>query len=138
MSFIELGDDMYSLAGAILKAPPASPQSAESLRVPREWLQSIRRSASAAAKKCALVTAQYSGRAAPASPDFSQHELAILDSLSQGYTAEEIAGDMRISVKMVKSAIRSLYVRLGAANRAGAIRVATEWGLLTDSETAKP
>jgi DNA-binding NarL/FixJ family response regulator len=130
MSFIELGDDMYSLAGAILKAPSAEPQSAESAGIPREWLQSIRRSASAAAKKCSLVTAQYSGRVTPASPDFSQHELAILDSLSQGRTTEEIAKDMRISVNMVKSAIRSLYVKLGAANRAGAIRIATTRGLL--------
>jgi DNA-binding NarL/FixJ family response regulator len=137
MSFIELGDDMYSLAGAVLKAPPADPQSAESAEsvgIPREWLQSIRRSASAAAKKCSLVTVQYSGRVTPASPDFSQHELAILDSLSQGHTAEEIADDMRISIKMVKSAIRSLYVKLGVSNRAGAIRVATEKGLLTNEE----
>jgi DNA-binding NarL/FixJ family response regulator len=37
---------------------------------------------------------------------------------------------MHISVKMVKSAVRSLYVKLGASNRAGAIRTATERGLL--------
>jgi DNA-binding CsgD family transcriptional regulator len=124
MPFIELGEHMYSLTGALLKAHP------DGLGISPEWLQTIRRNASAHAKKRALVKAQYSGRETPAPVDFSQHELAILNSLSQGYTSKEIAGDMRISVKMIKSAIRSLYVKLGAANRADAIRVATERGLL--------
>jgi LuxR family maltose regulon positive regulatory protein len=53
-----------------------------------------------------------------------------LGSLSQGRTSEEIAGDMRIPVKMVKSSIRSLYVKLGATNRADAVRIATAEGLL--------
>jgi DNA-binding CsgD family transcriptional regulator len=39
---------------------------------------------------------------------------------------------MKISVKMVRSVIRRLYVKLGVTNRAGAIRVATEKGLLTE------
>ncbi|MDR2048583.1 MAG: LuxR C-terminal-related transcriptional regulator [Treponema sp.] len=130
MPFIELGEHMYSLTGAFLKARPDDGESAE---IPAEWLQTIRRKASANAKKRALVKAQYSDRETPAPADFSQHELAILNSLSQGHTSEEIAGDMRISVKMVKSAIRSLYVKLGAANRADAIRVATERGLLSDA-----
>jgi LuxR family maltose regulon positive regulatory protein len=129
MPFIELGEHMYSLAGAFLKARP------DDSEIPAEWLQSIRRSASASAKKSALIRAQYSGREAPASADFSQHELAILNSLSQGGTAGKIAGDMHISVQMVKSAIRSLYARLGATNRGGAIRIATERGLLTDAKT---
>ena len=124
MPFVELGEHMYSLTGALLKAHP------DGLGISPEWLQTIRRNASAHAKKRALVKAQYSGRETPAPVDFSQHELAILNSISQGYTSKEIAGDMRISVKMIKSAIRSLYVKLGAANRAGAIRVATERGLL--------
>jgi ATP/maltotriose-dependent transcriptional regulator MalT len=33
---------------------------------------------------------------------------------------------------MVKSAIRQLYIKLGASNRADAVRSATELGLLTD------
>ncbi|MDR2143701.1 MAG: LuxR C-terminal-related transcriptional regulator [Treponema sp.] len=131
MPFIELGEHMYSLAGAFLKAHT---DDGESAGIPAEWLQSIRRNASAGAKKRALVTAQYPGRETPAFQDFSRHELAILNRLSQGNTSEEIAGDMRISVKMVKSAIRSLYVKLGAGNRAGAIRIATERGLLKAHE----
>ncbi|MDR2662943.1 MAG: LuxR C-terminal-related transcriptional regulator, partial [Treponema sp.] len=132
MPFIELGEAMYGMAGAILKIPPSDPHSAESAGIPREWLQAIRRSASANAKKCSLVAAQYAGREAPAPADFSQHELAILGSLSLGRTGEEIAVSMKISANMVKSVIRSLYVKLGAANRADAIRIATERGLLTN------
>jgi LuxR family maltose regulon positive regulatory protein len=124
MPFIETGEHMHSLIGALLKAYP------DGFGMSSEWLQFIRRSASANAKKIALVAAQYSGREAPAFSDFSQHELAILNNLSQGNTSEEIAGSMRISVKMVKSAVRSIYVRLGAANRADAIRIATERGFL--------
>jgi LuxR family maltose regulon positive regulatory protein len=131
MPFIELGECMHSLIGAFLKAHP---EGSKNTGIPGEWLQTIRRSASATAKKSALVTAEYSSRETAPS-DFSRHELAILDSLSRGRTSEEIAGDMRISVKMVKSAIRSLYVRLGATNRTGAIRIAAEQGLLTDTET---
>jgi LuxR family maltose regulon positive regulatory protein len=125
MPFIELGEHMFSLVNALLKAGP------EGGGIPRDWLHSIRRGASAYAKKRSLVAAQYSGRDAAAAPAFSAWELTILNSLSQGRTAEEIAAGMKISVKMVKSAIRSLYTKLGAANRAGAIRAATEKNLLT-------
>jgi LuxR family maltose regulon positive regulatory protein len=131
MPFIELGKYMYSLTGAFLRARP------DGSEIPAEWLQSIRRGASASEKKRALIRAQYSGRKTPASADFSQHELAILENLSLGCTAEEIAGTMHIPVKMVKSVIRSLYARLGATNRAGVIRIAAERGLLADAKTGK-
>jgi DNA-binding CsgD family transcriptional regulator len=129
--FIELGDPMSRLIGALLKVrSQASGPDSESAGIPGEWLQSIRRSASAFAKKRNLVAAHYPGWDTPLSSDFSQHELAILRSLALGCTSKEIAGDMKISVKMVKSAIRSLYVKLEAANRADAIRIATAKGLL--------
>jgi LuxR family maltose regulon positive regulatory protein len=133
MPFIEIGEYMHGLVSAILKDYPDTPENAEISGVPREWLQTIRRDASAYAKKRALVAAQYSGTETPLSPDFSEYELSILSSLSQGRTTEEIAGVMHVPVKAVKSAIRSLYIKLGAANRAGAVRSATEKGLLPDT-----
>jgi LuxR family maltose regulon positive regulatory protein len=133
MPFVELGEDMHSLAGALLKGHRDDPANADISGIPRRWLQTIRRDASAYAKKRALVAAQYAGRETPAAQDFSQYELSILGSLSQGLTSEEIAGAMRVSVKMIKSAIRHLYIRLGAANRADAVRSATEKGLLPDT-----
>jgi ATP/maltotriose-dependent transcriptional regulator MalT len=166
MPFVELGEYMHSLTGAILKDHPDNPGNAatndatnvassaaandpanatpfarangmandEISGIPRKWLQTIRRDASAYAKKRALVAAQYENRETSVPTDFSQHELSILNSLSQGRTSEEIATAMRSPVKVVKSAIRQLYIKLGASNRAGAIRSATGLGLLTDMD----
>jgi LuxR family maltose regulon positive regulatory protein len=130
MPFIEMGEYMHSLAGALLKGHPDTPANAAIAGIPRNWLQTMRRDASAYAKKRALVAAQYAGRETPPAPDFSQYELSILGSLSKGHTSEEIAGALRVPVKMIKSAIRRLYIKLGAANRADAVRSATEKGLL--------
>jgi DNA-binding NarL/FixJ family response regulator len=135
---------MHSLVSTVLKDNPDNPENAASSAasndtandaisgIPRKWLQTIRRDASAYAKKRALVAAQYENRETSVPADFSQHELAILNSLSQGRSSEEIAAAMGISLKMVQSAIRQLYIKLGATNRAGAVRGATELGLLTD------
>jgi ATP/maltotriose-dependent transcriptional regulator MalT len=128
--FVELGEPVYNLVNAILKARPEKEESQNIEGIPRDWLYTIRRDASAYEKKHSLVAAQYSGRADLPRSDFSAHELAILNSLSQGRTAEEIAGEMGISDNMVKSVIRNLYAALGAANRADAIRIATEKGVL--------
>jgi DNA-binding NarL/FixJ family response regulator len=154
MPFVELGEYMYGLAGAVLKDHPDNPGNATSSAmgnaaadatsfatendtisgIPRKWLQTIRRDASAYAKKRALVAAQYENRETSVPADFSRYELSILNGLSQGRTSEEIAGAMRTPVKIVKSAIRQLYIKLGAANRADAIRNATGMGLLTDMD----
>jgi DNA-binding CsgD family transcriptional regulator len=134
MPFVELGENMHSLASALLKDHPDNPANAKIAGIPRKWLQTLRRDASAHEKKRSLVAAQYSGPETAVSPDFSQHELAILNSFSKGFTSEAIAADMNISVKMVQSVVRSIYAKLGASNRAGAIRTATERGLLGDTE----
>jgi LuxR family maltose regulon positive regulatory protein len=136
MPFIELGEYMFSLVNAFLKARTermggAGEGGPAAEGIPREWLNTIRRDASAYAKKRSLVAAQYSGRDS-AAPDLSEWEMGIINSLSQGRTAEEIAAGLNISVRMVKSAIRGLYAKLGAVNRADAIRVATAKGLLRD------
>ncbi|MDR1506696.1 MAG: LuxR C-terminal-related transcriptional regulator, partial [Treponema sp.] len=130
MPFVELREHMHGLVNAALKSHPDDPESAAIAGIPRKWLQAIRRDASAYAKKRALVAAQYSGGETPP-PDFSQYELSIIQNLSQGQTSEEIAGAMSIPVKMVKSAIRGLYIKLGAANRGDAVRRATEKGLFS-------
>jgi LuxR family maltose regulon positive regulatory protein len=130
MPFIELGDDMYGLVSAFLKERAEGKGGSACGGIPRDWLHTMRRKTSAYAKQRALVAAQYSGPETDASPAVSGWELEILRSLSQGHTGEEIAGEMKISVSMVKSVIRSLYAKLGAANRAGAIRAASEKGLI--------
>ncbi|MFP3091025.1 LuxR C-terminal-related transcriptional regulator [Treponema sp. TIM-1] len=140
--FIELGEPMSGLINALLKARGEKQGDRESPDasngIPEEWLHTIRRDASAYAKKRSLVAAQYSGRDTAKVPAFSEWEREILNSLSQGRTAEELAAGLNISVKMVKSAIRSVYTKLGAVNRADAIRSATSKGLLTGPDMPKP
>ncbi|MDR1315430.1 MAG: LuxR C-terminal-related transcriptional regulator [Spirochaetales bacterium] len=129
--FVELGESMHSLITAILKDRlEGAPGAGGVEEIPRNWLYSIRSKASAYAKKCSLVMARYADQNAGGFLDFSEHELAILGGLSCGHTAKKIADDMKISVKMVKSVIRSVYSKLGATNRAAAVRAATAKGLL--------
>jgi LuxR family maltose regulon positive regulatory protein len=132
MPFIELGEYMYSLVSAVIKAREKGGKAPETpgKGIPRDWLYTMRRQTSAYAKKRSLVAAQYSGQETSILPAVSKWELEILISLSQGCTSEAIAADMKISPNMVKSVVRSLYAKLGAVNRADAIRVATAKGLL--------
>ncbi|MDR2786187.1 MAG: LuxR C-terminal-related transcriptional regulator [Treponema sp.] len=134
MPFIEAGENMSNLASALLKAggkgSGGSADSGSIEGIPRQWLQTIRKKSSAFAKKLSLVAAQYRNADTPAFPNLSDPELEILTGLSRGRTSEEIAGDMNISVNMFNSFLRSVFTKLGAVNRADAIRIATEKGLL--------
>jgi LuxR family maltose regulon positive regulatory protein len=60
----------------------------------------------------------------------SRRELDVLTGLSQGLTREEIAEAGSVSINTVKSAITGIYQKLGAVNRADAVRIATEIGIL--------
>ncbi|MDR0583771.1 MAG: helix-turn-helix transcriptional regulator, partial [Treponema sp.] len=125
---------MSNLTDALLKSGgKGSGDSADSGSVegiPREWLQTIRKKASAFAKKLSLMAAQYRDADTAASLKLSDPELEILGGLARGRTGEEIAGDMKISVNMFNSFLRSVFTRLGAVNRADAVRIAREKGLL--------
>jgi LuxR family maltose regulon positive regulatory protein len=126
MPFTEMGKDMRALAGAALKEKAPG--------IPAAWLEQVQRNASVYAKKLFLVTEQrQDSEPAPASQNpagLSRREREVLTGLSQGLTREEIAGFSSISVNTVKSVIRSIYNKLGAANRADAIRIATSLGLV--------
>jgi LuxR family maltose regulon positive regulatory protein len=122
MPFIELGEDMRVLAGAWL-AEKSGP-------IPRPWLETIRSKASVYAKKVSRVMEQYAARHAPAAITLSFREMEVLTGLSRGLTREEIAGDAALSLNTVKNVISSIYAKLGALNRADAIRIATGAGLL--------
>jgi LuxR family maltose regulon positive regulatory protein len=128
MIFIEMGRDMRTLTAAALKDP--------SCTVPREWLEKIHRSASAYAKKVFAVSKAYQPPKQDRHKDFavslslSARELEVLIGLSQGLTREEIGGMASISVNTIKSIIQNIYSKLGAVNRADAIRIATSLGIL--------
>jgi LuxR family maltose regulon positive regulatory protein len=123
MPFIELGKDMRTLAGAAIKEGKAG-------RIPGNWLERVRRNSSAYAKKLYFVTKKFhsSEKKPGAITVLSPREIEVLDGLSRGLTREEIANSLSISVNTVKSVIRSIYNKLGAVNRADAVRIAAQSG----------
>jgi LuxR family maltose regulon positive regulatory protein len=138
MPFIELGKDMRTLVSRILKENQTS--------IPREWLETIRRGASAYARKLFIIAENFRPRAASpvrsrpglrtgveawrGEQSLSRRELAVLTGLSQGLTRTEIAENSSISVNTVKSVIRSVYNKLGAINQADAVRIAGALGII--------
>jgi LuxR family maltose regulon positive regulatory protein len=124
MPFIELGEDMRALIGAWL--------SEKNGPIPRQWLETIRNKASAYAKKLSLVVEQYlTMQQLRPVPPLSFREKEVLTGLAHGLTREEIADDAAMSLNTVKNVISSIYAKLGAVNRADAIRIATNMGLFT-------
>jgi LuxR family maltose regulon positive regulatory protein len=128
LPFAELGKDMRALAAQALKdnAPIAKP-----------LLERIRIQASSYAKKYFLLTGRFAaksggkpGGAARGGVTLSAGELEVLRGLFQGFTQDEIAESAGRSVNTIKSAVRRIYDKLGALNRADAIRVALSRGLL--------
>jgi LuxR family maltose regulon positive regulatory protein len=124
MFFIELGKDMRSLAEALLKDPGGT-------TIPRAWLEKIRLGASAYAKKLFAIAARHSsedgqnsGSAAGAGVALSRREKQVLTAILQGMTRLEIAAETSLSANTIKSVTRSIYNKLGALNKADAVRIA--------------
>jgi LuxR family maltose regulon positive regulatory protein len=126
MPFTEQGKDMRALTGAMLKSGSA--------RISKKTLERLHFSASAYAKRLVIVMKEYrfldNRRSAVPSESLSYQELTVLKSLSQGLAREEIAVEGDISINTVKSVIKSIYNKLGAMNRADAVRIATNSGFL--------
>jgi LuxR family maltose regulon positive regulatory protein len=122
MPFAELGRDMRSLIEAAKEDAEAS-----ALGIPPDWLEEASRNSAAYAKKLYRLRA---GRRSGGTSVLSRRETEVLIGLSQGLTREEIAGAASISPNTVKSAVRSIYSKLGALNQADAVRIAAEKGIL--------
>jgi LuxR family maltose regulon positive regulatory protein len=135
--FIELGEDMRLLASLALGnaeasgLPPAAknPESEEWA----EWLESLRNRAAAYGKMIAAAAAH-----GPKPAEFRKdggtilrrREEAVLSALSRGLTRKEIADQENISLNAVKELIKNIYQKLGAVNRADAVRIALASGIL--------
>jgi LuxR family maltose regulon positive regulatory protein len=129
MPFTELGKDMRTLTSAVLKDRATA--------IPRDRLEKIRNNASAYAKKLFVVAEQYNPSisrrtAGSIAVSLSPRESDVLTGLSHGLTQEEIAEASNISLNTVKSVIRNIYNKLGALNRADAVRIAAASGLLAE------
>ncbi|MDR1174718.1 MAG: LuxR C-terminal-related transcriptional regulator [Treponema sp.] len=122
MPFIELGENMRALAALAAE---------KKISIPRSALENIRNKASVYAKKLSIVAEQYwSRQKSYVLPALSFRETEVLNGLAQGLTREEIAEDSGLSVSAVKNVITALYAKLGALNRADAIRIAGSAGLI--------
>jgi LuxR family maltose regulon positive regulatory protein len=125
MPFLEMGKDMRILAAAALKDTICG--------IPQPWLEMIQKNASAYTKKLQVIAERYQDQGGiPQKQEalLSSWEQEVLEGLSQGLSRQEIAEKNDISLGVVKSVIRSVYSRLGAVNRADAVRIATAMGIL--------
>jgi DNA-binding NarL/FixJ family response regulator len=68
---------------------------------------------------------------APASDTLSQRELEVLGLIARGSTNREAAAQLFISEATVKTHLLHVYAKLGVKDRAAAVAVAFERGLLT-------
>jgi LuxR family maltose regulon positive regulatory protein len=118
MPFIELGKDMQLLAGMALNSRSHS--------IPRPWLETIRNRASVYGKKVLLAIEEQNTRNPEQASDLTWREKEVLRALSRGWKRERIAGSLAISVNTVKAEISSAYAKLGAHNRADAMRIAAK------------
>ncbi|MDL2233274.1 LuxR C-terminal-related transcriptional regulator [Ruminococcaceae bacterium OttesenSCG-928-L11] len=99
-----------------------------------KWLDRVDKGAAQYAAHIASMQAEYTRRNRQTeSWLLTRREQQILHSLSQGLTREEIAAERGITVNTMKSSIRSIYNKLGAINRADAIRIGLNNGLLSEN-----
>jgi LuxR family maltose regulon positive regulatory protein len=142
MPFTELGKDMRALAEAALKDKVPG--------LPQVWLEEVRRNAAAYAKKLHTAAKLFGGStaelfsgtaaekgsakktSAAVSAPLSRREKEVLSYLSQGLTRKEIAAALNLSINTIKSNVRSIYNKLGAVNRADAVRIATDAAILRE------
>jgi LuxR family maltose regulon positive regulatory protein len=122
MPFIELGYDMRGLAGAALNAGGS---------IPRSWLEEIRSRASAYGKNLYIVAEQMRGMERTTRAIYlTRLERIVLRGLSRGQTREAIAAAAGQNLSAVKAAISRTCEKLGAVNRADAVRIASALGIL--------
>jgi LuxR family maltose regulon positive regulatory protein len=124
MPFVELGEEMRLLAGMALHDKTCA--------IPRPWLEKIRGEASAYGKKLLKMAERYRiTYGLQEAPALTWRETEVLKALSLGWSRERIAEKLALSVNTVKAEIRTTYAKLGAVNRADAVRIAMELNIFT-------
>jgi LuxR family maltose regulon positive regulatory protein len=119
MPFIELGKDMRALSSFAMKEKTNA--------IPKDWLESVNRKSATYAKRLVHAAAEYKhAHHIAGGVAISPREREILTDLSHGLSRAEIAASRRLSINTVKMVINNVFMKLGAENLAGAIRIATE------------
>jgi LuxR family maltose regulon positive regulatory protein len=122
MPFIEMGEDMRLLAGTALSREDPEPGN-----IPRSWLEHIRGRASAYSKKLLSAMKHYGeGKGSGTRPliYLTYRERRVLSGLARGLTRQQIAAETGLSLNTVRAVISVIYGKLGAVNRADAVRIA--------------
>jgi DNA-binding NarL/FixJ family response regulator len=97
-----------------------------------EMFRAIRAAARGEAVLSPSVATRLMGQVrSPAREPLSQRELEVLTLISRGSTNREAAGRLFISEATVKTHLLHIYAKLGVNDRAAAVAVAFERGLLT-------
>lgn len=94
------------------------------------WIKNLQNTISALIKRMAKMYQTNAARSTAPAVNLSKREREILRDLSTGLTREEIATMRFIAVSTVKTIITSIYSKLGAVNRADAIRIASKLNLI--------
>jgi LuxR family maltose regulon positive regulatory protein len=124
MPFIEMGKDMRTLTGAMLK------ESGKAL--PSSWLEGIGYKSATYAKRRSHIIAKYTqANGITDSIVLSPRETEILTDISHGLSRAEIAIARKLSINTVKMVINNVHYKLGAENLADLIRIAVERKLIT-------
>jgi LuxR family maltose regulon positive regulatory protein len=127
LPFAEMGKDMRSLALQAKK---------DEAPIPGRFLEWIRNLSSVYAKKLFLASGELPAATGSGTPsELSRKERDILLGLFHGLTQEEIARSTSRSANTIKSIIKRIYEKLGAINKADAIRIAINRGILNTKGT---
>ncbi|MDR1271450.1 MAG: LuxR C-terminal-related transcriptional regulator [Clostridiales Family XIII bacterium] len=123
MPFIEMGNHMRSLAGAMLREKKCD--------IPPEWLELIRSKSATYAKRVAHVRSSYRQNAGKNGDiQLTLREKEVLQDMAQGLSRAEIAVYRNISVNTVKAMLQIIYEKLGADNSMDALRIAISENLI--------
>jgi LuxR family maltose regulon positive regulatory protein len=100
----------------------------------QQWLDDIYRKSSTFGKRISHMKKEHIKEAhllPSADYRLSSREKEVLQCLAQGLTREELGEELHIGISTVKSVIRGIYNKLGAVNRADAVRIAVDSGIVT-------
>lgn len=124
MPFIEYGKYMRALIYTARRS--------EENTIPDVWLDEIYTKATTYEKHLNNMRSQYmqaAGLAADNTIELTKRESEMLSYLCQGLTSKEISGELFVSVSLVKKTCNHIYAKLGATNKADAVRIAVQMGL---------
>ena len=125
LPFVELGNAMRTLIDNARRAGGD--------RFEAEWLDNVQQRAGSFAKNHASLVETYRREAGIKDVNkisLTDREREVLGFLARGMTREEIGDFLKISVNGVKKHVSGIYNKLGALNRADAVRIATGLGIL--------